>query len=342
MEIVYEEMILDINDYFRKVTEFLEIPFIQPKTDLVRQNTKKLPEIIQNYDELKRYFANTELAIFLMIDILSKLMTTFIFIHIPKTAGMTIRAIFHRQYRNDEIYRIRWNFDRNNPFDEFLSLPTKKRNKIKIIYGHIPFGLHKYIQIPVSYFTLLRDPIERTISHYYHIRKRPNHFYHRMALDMDIGEFIVKSRFREFDNGQVRQLTGAGHLPFGACSEELLAQAIANLENHFCAVGLQERFDESVVLLRRTLGWKKPPLYRRRNVNRLRPRGETLPTEALAVITAYNELDRQLYAWAATRLEQAIAEGGVGFALELRAFRSLNRLASALVGLRPHRPRPSA
>ncbi|MDW8268900.1 MAG: sulfotransferase domain-containing protein [Anaerolineae bacterium] len=64
MEIVYEEMILDINDYFRKVTEFLEIPFIQPKTDLVRQNTKKLPEIIQNYDELKRYFANTELAIF--------------------------------------------------------------------------------------------------------------------------------------------------------------------------------------------------------------------------------------------------------------------------------------
>jgi LPS sulfotransferase NodH len=64
MEIVYEEMTMDINDHFCKITKFLEIPFIQPKTDLVKQNTKKLREIIQNYNELRHYFANTELAIF--------------------------------------------------------------------------------------------------------------------------------------------------------------------------------------------------------------------------------------------------------------------------------------
>lgn len=265
-----------------------------------------------------------------------------VFIHIPKTAGMTIRAIFYRQYRANEIYRIAWNFDRNNPFVDFLNLSEERQDKIKVIFGHIPFGIHKYTQRSIHYFTLLRDPIERTISHYYHIRKRPNHFYHRMALDMDIAEFVVQSRFREFDNGQVRQLTDAGRLPFGACSEDLLAQAIFNLENHFCCVGLQERFDESVVLLRRTLGWRKPPLYRRRNVNRVRPRGETLSAETLGVIAAYNELDRRLYEWATARLEQAIADGGAGFALELRAFRGLNRLASDLAGLRPHRPRPSA
>lgn len=266
----------------------------------------------------------------------------FVFIHIPKTAGITLRSIFYRQYRKNEIHHIHWNFDRNDPFASFLNLSPEKQNKVKIIFGHIPFGIHEYIQKPVQYFTFLRDPIDRAISHYYHIRKRPNHFYHRMALDMDIGEFIVQSRFREFDNGQVRQLTGAGQLPFGACSEDLLAQAIFNLENHFCCVGLQERFDESVVLLRRTLGWKKPPLYRRHNVNRERPRNETLPAETLAVIAAYNELDRRLYEWATARLAQAIADGGAGFALELRAFRGLNRLASTLAGLRPHRPRPSA
>jgi hypothetical protein len=266
----------------------------------------------------------------------------FVFIHVPKTAGITLRSIFYRQYNNDEIYRIHWSFDKNNPFAEFLNLSSEKQNKIKIIYGHIPFGIHEYIQKPVYYFTLLRDPIERIISHYYHIRKRPNHLYHRMALDMDIGEFITKSRFREFDNGQVRQLTGAGQLPFGACSEDLLTQAIANLENHFCLVGLQERFDESVVLLRRMLGWKKPPLYRRHNVNRLRPRAETLPTETRAVIAAHNELDQRLYEWAAARLAQTIAAGGTGLALELRAFRRLNRLVSALAGWRPHRHRPSA
>lgn len=64
MEIIYEEMILDINSYFYKITEFLNIPFIQPKSKRVKQNTRKLNDIIENYNELKNYFANSELAIF--------------------------------------------------------------------------------------------------------------------------------------------------------------------------------------------------------------------------------------------------------------------------------------
>jgi hypothetical protein len=265
-----------------------------------------------------------------------------VFIHIPKTAGSTLRAIIGRQYRNQEIFRIHWNFDRNDPFASFLKLPQEKQDKTKIVYGHIPFGLHEYVKRSVLYFTLLRDPVDRAISHYYHIRKLPNHFYHRMAVEMDIGEFILRSRFREFDNGQVRQLTGTGLLPFGQCSEDLLLQAITHLQNHFCFVGLQERFDESIVLLRRRLQWQKPPLYRRRNVNPWRRHAPSLSSEALAIVEAHNELDRRLYAWAAAQLTQAVAHGGLGFALELRALRGLNRLASTLIGLRPRPGRRSA
>ncbi len=157
---------------------------------------------------------------------------------------------------------------------------------------------------------------------------------------MDLGEFVASGVFREMDNGQVRQLTASGHLPFGTCTPALLEQAIANLERHFCVVGLQERFDESVVLLRRALGWKIPPLYRRRNVGR-RPSAEAgLSAETLRIVQEHNALDLQLYEYALARLERTIHEQGPGFALELQLFRAANRAASALVGWwRQRRPR---
>ena len=188
-----------------------------------------------------------------------------VFVHIPKTAGSTLRAIMRWQYKPEQIFHINWDFDRNAPFTEFINLPEQKRKETRIVYGHIPFGLHEVVQREVDYFTMLRDPIERSISHYYHIRKLPNHFHHHSAHTMELGEFVDSGVFREMDNGQVRQLTALGQIPFGTCTPDMLDQAIANLDDRFCVVGLQERFDESILLLRRSLGWRKPPLYRRQN-----------------------------------------------------------------------------
>ena len=49
----------------------------------------------------------------------------------------------------------------------FKNLVRKKREKLKVIYGHyVTYGIHKYFDKPARYFTFLRNPIEQVMSLY--------------------------------------------------------------------------------------------------------------------------------------------------------------------------------
>jgi len=64
LEIFYEEMIADLDSQFHTITSFLNVPFIIPKSNLIKQNARILREIVENYDELRVYFRGTELSVF--------------------------------------------------------------------------------------------------------------------------------------------------------------------------------------------------------------------------------------------------------------------------------------
>ncbi len=41
---------------------------------------------------------------------------------------------------------------------------------IHLLGGHLPFGIYQYLPSDSRYITFLRDPVERTLSHYYRAR----------------------------------------------------------------------------------------------------------------------------------------------------------------------------
>ncbi len=91
-----------------------------------------------------------------------------IFLHIPKTAGFTLQKIIERQYPPQSIYTL----EPSNELEsirEFQSLDPAQRAKTRLLKGHLNMGqkLHEYLPQPVTYFTILRDPVERVLSHYY-------------------------------------------------------------------------------------------------------------------------------------------------------------------------------
>ena len=95
-----------------------------------------------------------------------------IFLHIPKVGGSTISKIIERQYRPRNIFHVRDNSSQKriqNCVDEFKVLPVAEKERIKVLMGHMGFGLHNFLPQPSVYFTLLRDPVERVISYYYFI-----------------------------------------------------------------------------------------------------------------------------------------------------------------------------
>lgn len=65
IDLTYEGLVEQPVAEFGKITHFLEIDDIAPQTNLRKQNTRKLSEIITNYAELKEGLVGTELESFL-------------------------------------------------------------------------------------------------------------------------------------------------------------------------------------------------------------------------------------------------------------------------------------
>lgn len=80
--------------------------------------------------------------------------------------------------------------------------------------------------------------------------------------------------------------------------ERVLERAKSNLRQHFAAVGLTERFDESVALFGHALGWSQLLGYESRNRSQNRPLHDTISREVLNKVEADNALDIALYQYA--------------------------------------------
>nr|WP_300908623.1 hypothetical protein [uncultured Desulfovibrio sp.] len=104
--------------------------------------------------------------------------------------------------------------------------------------------------------------------------------------------------------------------------DEVLALAKKHLKECFCLVGIQERFDESLLLLSEEIGLHRL-YYERRNM--LRPGAISgIDDRDRALAAELNSADMELYAYACELFEQRVEEAGPAFAARLREFRFLN------------------
>jgi LPS sulfotransferase NodH len=60
MSVYYEDLVDDPEGTFGKITDFLGVHYVQPKTNLRKQNPERLRDLVINYDELKSAFSGTE------------------------------------------------------------------------------------------------------------------------------------------------------------------------------------------------------------------------------------------------------------------------------------------
>jgi hypothetical protein len=242
------------------------------------------------------------------------------FLHLPRTAGTTLARVIGRQYTSEAILPL---YD-SSTGEEIGSVPPDRLDSLRAIVGHFYFGAHRFLARPSTYVTVLRDPVDRVISHYHFVRADPTHYLHESARQMSLREYVISCDLAEPNNDQTRLLCGEyqGSVPH-RCSDEMLPVATKHLREHFAVVGLTEEYDRSLVLLKRVLGWSYP-FYVRQNVTPRRLRKQDLPSETLRVIETYNRLDIALYRDAGALLREQIRAQGDSFDRELRAFLWLN------------------
>jgi hypothetical protein len=250
--------------------------------------------------------------------------TTVVFLHIPKTAGTSFNSALSWEYWWRPSYRVPL---RDFGADKFKALPESERAKLSLLRGHMHFGLHEYLPQPSTYVTFLRKPAERIISYWETAQReaaaRPESKFWLLqaARTMTLEEAIRTGNHIEFDNAQVRRVSGM-KAPVGQCTSEMLAKAKENIEQYFSFVGLTNYFDESLLLLRRILRWRKPPFYAKAKVSP--PKSERSRAD-LKLIQAHNEMDSALYNYAEARFISVLDEARPWLDQELARFRKMNQ-----------------
>ena len=95
-----------------------------------------------------------------------------IFMHIPKCGGTTFNNILDKIYLSEETFDIKQKLNTRLNIEDFINLKVQEKDRIKLLKGHMQFGLHSYFSASSEYITFLRNPIERIISYYY-VKKSP-------------------------------------------------------------------------------------------------------------------------------------------------------------------------
>lgn len=214
-----------------------------------------------------------------------------VFVHIPKTAGASLTQIIRNNYPSHQI------FSTSNPT---LNTVSEINQNTKCIIGHNVFGQHQELG-PQMHMTMLRDPIDRVISHYY---------YNKYVLKKNnIGSLEHFAQTDANANLQTRYITG---------HEPNVDEAIEHLKT-FAFFGITEMFLPSLFLMKKTFGWKNIE-YPKANVNAKRPKNESISKETIEQIKKENLLDIKLYQWAKTQLEQRLKSLDQKEKLELKSW----------------------
>jgi hypothetical protein len=227
---------------------------------------------------------------------------TLFFMHIPKTAGTTFLSILERMF--GPIYRpVTW--ERGETEEHLRFDPASVRGK-RVFAGHWNFSVVERAPwlVPI---TVLREPIERFISHFKYTRRMNapttrilHERIHEQGLDLDafLDDRDVKQWLWNFQTRQV-----AGYLWREAPTpppDELLDIAKANLD---CCVyvGLTERMAESVLLLATIFGQAPITEIETLNADAEKTDGATLAASTREKIVALSSLDVALYEYAKQR-----------------------------------------
>ena len=110
----------------------------------------------------------------------------------------------------------------------------------------------------------------------------------------------------------------------GKCSKQTLETAKKNLREHFSVVGLTEKFDETLLLLKSAFGWDKL-FYAKQNVSRDKTGKCLLAENNHDLIRKLNEYDLELYEYAVSLFNEQAAKQGPSFADEVREFKAKNK-----------------
>ena len=259
-------------------------------------------------------------------------------VHISKTAGTALRRFVRANLADAEVevihklrYVARTPGERLDWFREwYWTLEPGRRERLSCVMSHWAGYLLPAVDRDVDALTLVREPVDRALSYYFHKQRQHPEWslasLEDLAAERSLSEWRRHSRGevldRLFNNWQSRVLLAVFHdvstlEPASASSDEaeLWRQRLRELVDGVFLVGVQDRFEQYVGLLARRYSWQEVHVPRAK-VNPQRPSSPAVSPGLREEILSYNWLDRELHEW--SRQAQIERESGVAGEAGLR------------------------
>lgn len=205
------------------------------------------------------------------------------FIHIEKASGSTLHHIFRNNflsYISTTPFKV-WTNEPENALshEEMELLCGKWLDFTQGIGGHNTRCFLDYesaVEQPVNYVTFMREPVSRYISHY-------NHQTYVKGISWSVQSFLSEKRFSNF---MTKKIAGKPDI-------DLAKQYV---EEKIAFVGLTERFDESLLLMKDVLGMPEFDIrYQRKNATPQKKVKREFDDQLKEEIKARNQMDIELY-----------------------------------------------
>jgi len=216
-----------------------------------------------------------------------------VYVHVPKAGGRSMMRMLRDVYRDRLLVAHPKGWPQVLP-DEVLREIGERPQFYQAFSGHHAFGVHEVFGRPARYITTVREPLLRLESYYNFVKRWEIHHHHKAAAERNIQQFfeyLIDLNDIEVSNLQCLLM----------CGKKSFDCAHRNLEKNFDFVIPLPCLAQAPPLLAETFGWSFVPEIHHENETRHKEVMAELSASMIAVLSAMNSEDRQLYEYAERR-----------------------------------------
>jgi len=218
-----------------------------------------------------------------------------LFDHLPKCGGLSLNTYLEAHYPRGKTFSLN---PRNLTLsvNKFKSLSERDRYGYDLIKGHLAHELLDYVHPECLKVTVLREPVDRIISHYYYAKRTPRHYLYSKIHQSGMGleEYATSGLSDELRNWYTTHFSGLSLDDVERRPEESIAKALEVILKRYDIVGFLDNFSLFLEMLRSQA--KLRDVYKERvNVTQGREKLSHIEESVMNKIREVNKIDIVLY-----------------------------------------------